>query len=250
MNNDILFLLFAAGHLLALFKCIFYYYTFKLVGTRFVHTSNEELPGDLYLQSKYGGAYEKIKRLEPNEPHKTLGCSISVNMSQEKQFDVVKKLIEDWKNKIHTSPLSSDDKIYAYKTILEKQLLYVLPTCSFTYKQCSELDRILSPALFNIHKIQRNCNRSVLYSSKDFGGLDIYSIYHLQGMSKIQFFFMHYRKHDTTGQLMKTSLRYSQLESGLSTPFYTKNYYKNYFLLTPTWLTNLWQYCTESHTKL
>ena len=35
------FLLFAAGHLLALFKCIFYYYSFKLVGTRFVHTSNE-----------------------------------------------------------------------------------------------------------------------------------------------------------------------------------------------------------------
>ena len=44
------FLLFAAGHLLALFKCIFYYYSFKLFGTRFVHTTNEELPGDLYLQ--------------------------------------------------------------------------------------------------------------------------------------------------------------------------------------------------------
>lgn len=32
------FLLFASGHLLALFKCIFYLYAFKLVGTRFVHT--------------------------------------------------------------------------------------------------------------------------------------------------------------------------------------------------------------------
>ena len=53
------FLLFAAGYLLALFKCIFYYYSFKLVGTRFVHTTNADLSGNLYLQSKYGGEFEK-----------------------------------------------------------------------------------------------------------------------------------------------------------------------------------------------
>lgn len=134
---------------------------------------------------------------------------------------MIKDMITDWKNKIQTSPLSSEDKIYAYKTILEKKLLYVLPTCSFNYKQCSELDSILSPALFNAHKIQRNCNRNVLYSSKEFGGLDVYSIYQRQGQSKLQFFFMHYRNDDTTGRYMKTSLRYSQLESGLSKPFYS-----------------------------
>ena len=171
-------------------------------------------------------------------------------MSQQKQFEEVRNMITDWKNKIQTSPLSSEDKIYAYKTILEKKLLYVLPTCSFTYKQCAELDGILSPALFNAHKIQRNCNRNVLYSSKDFGRLDIYSIYHLQGLSKMQFFFMHYKIDDTTGKLFKTSLRYSQLESGLSKPFYTQNFYKNHILTTPTWLTNLWQYCSESHIQL
>ena len=66
------FLLFAAGHLLALFKCIFYYYSFKLVGTRFVHTRNEDLPGELLLQSKYDGEYEKIKRLQPDGSHKKL----------------------------------------------------------------------------------------------------------------------------------------------------------------------------------
>ena len=61
---------------------------------------------------------------------------------------------------------------------------------------------------------------------------------------------MHYRNDDTTGRLIKTSLRYSQLESGLSKPFYTQNFYKNYFLCTPTWLTNLWQYCSESYVQL
>ena len=102
---------------------------------------------------------------------------------------------------------------------MEKKLLYVLPSCSFTYKQCAELDRLLSPALFNVHEIQRNYNRNVLYSSKEFGGLDILSIYHLQGQAKLQFFFMDYRNDDTTGKLMKMSLRHSQLELGLSQPF-------------------------------
>ena len=183
------FLLYAAGHLLALFKCIYYFYSFKLVGTRFVHTRNEDLPGDLLLQSKYGGSHEKIRRLQPDESHKTLGCHISVSMSQKKQFEVIRDAIKSWTEKIQTSALSSEDKIYAYRSILEKKLLYVLPTCSFTYKQCSELDKLLSSTLFNIHKIQKNCNRNVLYSSREHGGLDILSIYHLQGISKLQFFF-------------------------------------------------------------
>ena len=60
---------------------------------------------------------------------------------------------------------------------------------------------------------------------------------------------MHYRNDDTTGRLIKTSLRYTQVKSGLAKPFYTQNFYK-FFLLTPTWLTNLWQYCSESHVQL
>ena len=83
------FLLFASGHLLALFKCVFYYYAFKLVGTKFVHTRNEELPGKMFLKSKYGGEDEEIIRLQPDEAHKTLGCHISVDMSKKKQLEMV-----------------------------------------------------------------------------------------------------------------------------------------------------------------
>ena len=49
---------------------------------------------------------------------------------------------------------------------------------------------------------------------------------------------------------MKTSLRYTQLESGLSKSFFCHNFYKAHFLVTPTWITNLWQYCSECHVQL
>ena len=231
-------------------NAFFYYFAFKLVGTKFVYTRNEELPGKLFLQSKYGGKQEEIRRLQPDEAHKTLGCHISVDMSQEKQLEIVRDIILNWTRRINSSPLSTSDRMYAHKSILEKKLLYILPTCSFNYEQCRGLDKLLSKTLLNIHGIQRNCNRNVLYTSKEMGGLHIYSMYHLQGVSKIQFLFRHYRSNDTTGKLMKISMRYTQLETGLSKPYYSYNYYKAHFLATPTWHTNIWQYSSESHVRL
>ena len=92
--------------------------------------------------------------------------------------------MKDWIQKMRTSPLSQEDRLHAYKTTLKKKLLYVLPICSFNYKQCTELDKILSPVLFNINSEQQNCNRNVLYTSQEYGGLYIFSIYNLQGVSK------------------------------------------------------------------
>ena len=43
---------------------------------------------------------------------------------------------------------------------------------------------------------------------------------------------------------------YTQMETGLSKPYYMYNYYSAYFLTTPTWKTYIWQYCSESHVKL
>ena len=120
----------------------------------------------------------------------------------------------------------------------------------FTYKQCAELDKLISPILFNAHGIQRNCHRSVMYLTDSLGGLKIMSIFHLQGFSKMQFYCIHTRNMDTTGKLLTISGRYTQLECGLSQPFFTYDFYKTYFLVTPTWTTNIWQYMTECHTTL
>ena len=239
-----------SGHFLALYKCLFYYYTFRLKGTKFVHTTIEQLPGDLHIRAKYGGPIEKIKRLQPSEGHKTLGYHPAIDGSQDTQFKILKKYIQTWVRKIQSAPLSKEDKVHAYRSYLEKKLLYILPTCSFTYQQCLQLDRIISPILFNAHGIQRNCNRNVMYLTSEFGGLKVMSIYQLQGFSKIQFLCIHTRNMDTTGELLQISNRFTQLETGLSKPFFTYGYYDAYFLATPTWTTNIWQYMTECHTNL
>ena len=55
---------------------------------------------------------------------------------------------------------------------------------------------------------------------------------------------------DATGKLLLTSLRYAQLEIGISKPFLSTNFYDYSNIITPTWITNLWQYLTECHSNI
>lgn len=125
-------LLFATGHMLALYKCLFYFYFFKIIGTRFVHTTIDESPGELYISPRHGGFSQRVRRLEPSEAHKTLGCHIAIDMNQSKQLEVITSLIRRWVAKIQSSPLSSSDKLYAYKAYLEKNV-FIYFTCMLLY---------------------------------------------------------------------------------------------------------------------
>lgn len=146
--------------------------------------------------------------------------------------------------------MSNYDKLHAYKSYLEKKLAYVLVVTSLAYVQCQELDKLIAPLLLNSHSIQQHVNRNIIYLSDEFGGLNILTVYHLQGIAKLQFLHLHYRNHDTTGKLLKISMKYTQLECGLSDPFYKHDFYKVQHLITPTLTTNLWQYTTESHCSI
>ena len=202
------------------------------------------------MQEKYGGVYVTIKRLEPSTAHKNLGCHIAVTMNQAKQFEKIRDKIIEWVHRIHSAPLTTQEKVDAYHSFLESSLLYVLATTSFTYQQCQELNKYLSPVLLNINKIQRHGDRAIIYAGLEHGGLNINSIFHLQGMQKIKFLMMHLRKMDTTGTLMKISMGYTQLECGMPKPFYEYNYYRMQYLTTPTWITNLWQYASECRVSM
>ena len=79
------FLLSAAGHILALYKCLFYLSVFKLSGTKFVHKLVSESPGEVHIRPKHDVFAERIKRLEPNEAHKTLGYHLAIDMNKKNQ---------------------------------------------------------------------------------------------------------------------------------------------------------------------
>ena len=60
----------------------------------------------------------------------------------------------------------------------------------------------------------------------------------------------HIRNDDKTGRLIKISMEYTQLQMGISKPFYTQKYDKWKTIVTNTWMTHLWEYLNEAEATL
>jgi len=69
------------------------------------------------------------------------------------------------------------------------------------------------------------------------------------GQWKTKFLVKHLRRNDKTGKLFRISLEFTQMELGTKEPFYNLNFYGCKKIVTPTWLTHLWQYWTDANIK-
>ena len=209
-----------------------------------------ENPGELFIQVEFNGDKKKIKRLEPHVASKALGVYLAPDGKYNKQFEILDKKIRKWARKIRTSSLSHRERLVAYHGYILRGILYVLSATSFTKEQCDKLQTIISPILYNAFRVQRNASRIPLYTPKSLGGYGIVSIYHLQGIEKLKYLFMHRRRSDTTGELLNISMRYTQLELGISKTFWSTNYNKYHHFITETWTTDIWRYTHSCGVKI
>ena len=239
------FLLFAAGHRLALQKCCYYLSGYKREGTKHRHALIHELPGELKLRETFGGELKTVKRLQPFQAHRTLGNYLAINGRQDAQLRFLRKQVKQWVQRIKLSSLSKSNRLLAYFGYLIPSLAYRLATSSLTYKQCKELQTMVDPVLLHSYGLQRNTPKIVLFSTADQAGLNISHMYHVQGQEKLKLFLMHIRRNDTTGNLLDICMAYTQLEIGISQSFLTQSFYHFNDFITPTWITHLWQYLTD-----
>ena len=165
-----------------------------------------DTPGQVLIRDSLEGEPFAIRRLEPHDPHTSLGCVLTISDNQTPQFEMLETKLQDWKSRVTSSSLRGDEKMTAHDSYLKESMKYVLPTISLTKFQCSELDKIIAPVLLNALSTHRNVSRIILYSPERHGGYGVFDVWHLQGSEKLKFFMMHYRRHDTTGQLFKMSL--------------------------------------------
>lgn len=148
-----------------------------------------------------------------------------------------------------STSLTSREKLVAYFGYILKSIQFVVSTTSFTKEECHLLDKIISPVLLHAIRVHKKASRVPVYIPKSIGGYGFMDIYHVQGIEKLKFFVMHYRLHDTTGQLLKISLRQTQMEIGTSGSFHLLPFdgYKHYS--TDTWIAQLWSYMCACKTR-
>ena len=206
------------GHCLNPIKCSWYDIQYKREGVHHVPMSIDENPGELEIQVEFGKETKRIKRLEPHVASKALGIFLAPNGKYGKQYRILDKKIRRWARNVKSSSLTHRERIVAYHGYILRGILYVLSATNFTKEQCNKLQSIISPILYNAYRVHRNAARTPLYTPKSLGDYGVISIYHLQGIEKVEYYLMHRRANDTTGQLLAIGTRYTQFELGTSTP--------------------------------
>ena len=233
----------ATGGALALDKCNYYLINYKFDNNMNpVEMKSHENPGTLQIICPTSNQLITIKRLEPNEEHKILGCYICPTNSHVKQKKVLQSFILDWKSQMISSSLPPYLIIKAFKTVLSPKLTYRLSATSFSFDECDALMKPIRPLLLHSCGTHSKFPKAIMQSGSSYGGYNIPHIYDLQGIHKLKFFKFHLTILDKTGRLMLIQLQYLQMEIGISQPFLNSDYDTYAPLATPTWTKQIWEY--------
>jgi hypothetical protein len=189
----------------------------------------------------------QIKRIEPYEGFCTLGVHISPCGSNHCTLDILTTIVSDYSGKIISSFLTGAEALSAYKQYILPKLRYQPAVLSLRENECHKLLSLILMAILPKLHLNRHTARSIIYGPNELGGLDLPSLYTLQGIDKLPFFLGHLRIQDRTGDLIKIDLAYIQLLMG-SGSFFLHLPYKKYTWIEWGWMTSLWEFL--SHTPL
>ena len=231
---------FSTGGLNATDKGSWYYITFSFRNGRPVFNSITDSPAELRTSPKFQSPTILTPRLNYNQAHTTLGCTVAPNMDSSAQLHIIKKLAKFWVQKNTTNFLTPSDKLRSFHSVFIPKISYRLGLACFSYDQCNDIMKIITPTILHASHFQQHFSRNLTYAPPQYGGLRIPHFFYIMAQSKAKLFTYHYRLQDKTGKLFKISLDISQLQCGLSTPVYQLDYLKWKSILTPSWFTHFW----------
>jgi len=234
------------GGSLALDKCTWYQigFAFDTDGEPYI-LNKQQLPGDIEVFRNFGGEKVQIKRLDFDEAHRTLGYFVSPDGNNEAHYEFTSELVRKWKSRILSSRLTSFQIRKSYDSVLLRQIVYRLVATSFTYQQCNDLVKQISPILLHSAGMQEHFPRAIMEAGPEYVGFGWTHLYDLHGQEKLKIFTMHLRKNDTTAHLLRISTKHTQLQLGISQPFLSTNYEEFSYLCQNTWVTHLWEYASS-----
>jgi len=239
------------GGSLALDKCTWYQIQFSFDSNGDPYILNKtQLPGEIEVLKNFNGEKVQIKRLEFDQAHRTLGYFVAPDGNTQAHYDFTSELVHAWKSRVTSSRLNDSQRLQSYESVLKRQLLYRFSATSFTYQQCDDLMKQISPILLHAAQVQEHFPRSIMEAGEAYAGFEFAHLYDLHGQEKLQFFFMHIRNEDTTGKLLNISLKYTQLQLGIAKPFFLTEFDEYSYLCQSTWVTHLWEYVSSRGLKI
>jgi hypothetical protein len=183
-----------------------------------------------------------VPQISVQDTYRTLGVRISPSGSTKQTFQDLSAKALDYQAKIIHSKLPREAALLSYNMYLLPKLGYSLPALTLSETECHRLQSATLAAFLPKIQLNRHIPRSVVFGSTRFGGLNIRSLYSIQGFGQLTLFTGHIRAYDKTAKLLRISLSYLQLTVGSATNVLMLPATTYHKWTDSVWLTSFWAF--------
>lgn len=187
----------------------------------------------------------KLGRLEPEQAERILGIRLPMTGEMTREYDYRLKQMNELALTVYRSPFSPRDTAIIYQTRYKPMIRYALPITNFSSTELHEIQRKFIFYLLPKMGINRHTPRDVVYGPMERGGLGLMDLRIEQPIQAIHTNFGHIRRNDNAGKALLTTLYDTQIEVGISKPFYKANFTIHNYVTANTRWNYLWKACNE-----
>ena len=173
------------------------------------------------------------------------------NPSADTEYSVKYILAINWIISMNAANLNRQESHMACHRVLQAQLGYSLGTTTFTKLQLKPIQSIIYKAYKPKIRLNRKFPTKVLQGPPEFNGLSTIPLITTQGFKQTQLLIVSLRNDDDTGKLASATLKFEQIDSGLTTPILKKTTTLTYQTwTTPTWVSSLKTFLHNMRAKI
>jgi hypothetical protein len=197
------------------------------------------------------GTVKVLERLETHDARRTLGVRLAPDGNNAAEAIFLRERVNDWADRIRTGHLPRKLVWESWQTTISKSIQYPLPATTLSESQCrSIMAPLLAQGLPGIGVV-RSLKRDVVYGPVQYHGLGISCLFTFQMTEHIVRILKYgIATNHLTGQLIRHTLEATKLEIGCEGPLMMKPFHTYSDLITPTWLTQTWQFLSNHNMQI
>ncbi len=156
-------------------------------------------------------------RLE-TEACKHMGVKHRGDRSMVDMFNSKKEKSDEYATMFATTPINGVHAQISYKSSYCPKVRYGLAVTTFTFDQCHRIQQKPVRTFLAKMGFNRNIPKAIVFAPIQFGGIDMYHTYVMQGFDKIQMVTRHLRIRSSLATKFRIQLECYQLRIGTDTP--------------------------------
>ena len=214
-------LLWTSGGALELPKCSYHavHWEFSGYGSEYMEP-NPKAPPMRLTDATGDGNQITVKRLRPNEAHKTLGHYKEPSGDQHEQERAIKNKSDTLGDQAIRSGMTRKDAWVYYFAIYLPSITFPLANSFLSKKKLHQLTHLATKKIAAKCGFARTTPSAVLYGPATMGGAAFRRAYIEQGIGQLQLFIRHWRnKESQIGRLSRVAVHWIQYHCGTSRPF-------------------------------